>query len=221
MDVLRGNLKNPSDSRLSDRKNPEQQANLSFISEEGFVQTRVAYLENSYVTIYFIGRKNFGLGLHLESLKTLLSYAMTSGDVIVLNVLIHDNKEYRIQRDFKGNMRAAESYYLKKVNELSEWWQEQNSKTKFVWCTSTSYKESKVPKRYQRYQKNTRILAINAEARNYWINKGFPVLDVFHITAACKASTCTADGSHFNRMVNRAKAQVLLNYLCKPSNCSQ
>ena len=221
MDVLRGIVKNPSDSGMRDRKRPEQQANLPFISE-GFDQMRMAYLENTNITIYFIGRKNFGLGLHLESLKTLLTYAMKNGDAIVLNVLIHDNKEYRVQsRDFRGNMGAAKSYYLKKVSELSEWWQDQNSETKFVWCTSTSYKESKVPKRYQRYQKNKRILAINAEARNYWINKGFPVLDVFHITAACKASSCTADGSHFNRMVNRAKAQVLMNYLCRPSSCSQ
>jgi hypothetical protein len=196
---------------------------LSFIPE-GFDQIRFAYLENSNITTYFVGRKNFGLGLHLDPLKIVLRNAVKRSGVIVLNLLIHDNKEFRVQsREFKGNMRAAEAYYLEKVRELSKWmWTyTTNARAEFVWCTSNSYKDSKVPKRYQRYQRNRRILGINAKARNYWIHMGYPVLDVFHITAACKASSCTADGSHYNRMVNRAKAQVLLNYLCKPSSCFQ
>ncbi|CAL6334166.1 unnamed protein product [Bathycoccus prasinos] len=38
---------------------------------------------------------------------------------------------------------------------------------------------------------------------------------------ACQARTCTNDGSHYNQMVNRAKAQVLLNYFCQPPTCKK
>ena len=121
--------------------------------------------------------------------------------------------------EFKGNMRKAELFYLSKVKQLSNWMKDQKPHGKFVWSTSNSYKEEKVPSQFRRYQRNKRILRINSKARTYWLDAGFPVLDVFHITMACQAKTCSNDGSHHNRMVNRAKAHVLLNYFCRPQSC--
>jgi len=141
-------------------------------------------------------------------------------DLIVFNVLIHDNKRNRVQsREFNGDMKKVEQFYLSKINELVGWLRVQKPSAKIVWSTSTSYKENKVPLEFRRYQRNKRILDINGKARNVWIEAGFPVLDVFHTTLACQAKSCTGDGSHHNRMVNRAKAHVLLNIFCRPSSC--
>ncbi|CAL6337601.1 unnamed protein product [Bathycoccus prasinos] len=76
-------------------------------------------------------------------------------------------------------------------------------------------------RKFRKYQRNRHILSINSKARTQWLDAGFPVLDVFHITMACQARTCTNDGSHYNQMVNRAKAQMLLNYFCQPPTCKK
>jgi len=57
-----------------------------------------------------------------------------------------------------GNMKKAEMYYLLKVKELSGWLKDQNGRGKFVWSTSNSYKEKKVPPQFRKYQRNRRIL---------------------------------------------------------------
>ena len=219
MDVIRGNLKKPNDSSTYSRKNPESAINLAFMPA-GF-RSRQAHIESSNITSTFVthGGGHFGLGLHLDPLKVILSH-IKNDDLIVFNVLIHDNKKYRVEsKQFRGNMKSAEIFYLMKVSEFSKWVKKQKFKAKFVWSTSTSYKEAKVHKVYRPYQKNKRILEINKKARHIWLSTGFPVLDVFHLTQACRAHSCTADGSHYNRMINRAKAQVLLNYFCRPAEC--
>ena len=148
----------------------------------------------------------------MEAKKELL-LNIKNDDLIVFNVLIHDNKRNRVQsKEFNGDMRKAEEFYLSKISELVSWLQAQKPSAKIIWSTSTSYKENKVPLEFRRYQRNKRILEINRRA-------GFPVLDVFHITLACQAKSCTEDGSHHNRMVNRAKAHVLLNHFCHPTSC--
>ena len=57
-------------------------------------------------------------------------------------------------------MKKAEMYYLLKVKELSGWLKDQNGRGKFVWSTSNSYKEKKVPPQFRKYQRNRRILSI-------------------------------------------------------------
>lgn len=217
MDVIRGQLKHPNDSSTQSRKKPEDAINFAFMPA-GF-QSRQAYIESSNITSTFVGRNNFGIGLYLDPVKVILSH-IKNDDLIVFNVLIHDNKQYRVEsKQFRGNMKAAEIFYLMKISELSKWVKKQKFKAKFVWSTSNSYKEEKVHKVYRRYQKNKRILDINKRARYIWLSDDFPVLDVFHLTQACRAHSCTSDGSHYNRMVNRAKAHVLLNYFCRPAEC--
>ena len=217
MDVLRGNIKSPT-KVIDGRTMPEKSVLLDFCPKEfGFV--RKGYLKSSNSTFFFIGKRFFSLGGSFDALKELLS-KIVDDDLIILNVLIHDNKRNRVQsKQFMGNMKKAEIYYLSKVKELSGWLKDQNGRGKFVWSTSNSYKEKKVPPQFRKYQRNRRILSINEKARTYWLEAGFPVLDVFHITMACQARTCTNDGSHHNQMVNRAKAQVLLNYFCQPPSC--
>ena len=40
-------------------------------------------------------------------------------------------------------------------------------------------------------------------------------LDFYHLTDACPYQNCTTDGSHFQRFVNRQKAQAFLNMVCE------
>jgi len=216
MDVLRGNVAKPNESIM--KGVPEKFVKIDFLPK-AFGDVGRAFLKSNNITATFIGGRRFGLGLYMEAIKALFLH-IRNDDLIVFNVLIHDNKRNRVQsQEFNGDMRKAEQYYLSKVNEFVDWLRAQKPKAKIVWSTSTSYKENKVPSEFRRYQRNKRILDINRKARDIWIDAGFPVLDVFHLTLACQAKSCTEDGSHHNRMVNRAKAHVLLNYFCRPSSC--
>ena len=216
MDVLRGNVAKPNESIT--KGVPEKFVKIDFLPK-AFGDVGRAFLKSNNITATFIGGRRFGLGLYMEAIKALFS-SIKNDDLIVFNVLIHDNKRNRVQsQEFKGDMRKAEQYYLSKVNEFVDWLRAQKPRAKIVWSTSTSYKENKVPSEFRRYQRNKRILDINRKARDIWIDAGFPVLDVFHLTLACQAKSCTEDGSHHNRMVNRAKAHVLMNYFCRPSSC--
>ena len=216
MDVLRGNLAKPNESIT--KGVPEKFVKISFLPK-AFGDVGRATLKSNNMTATFIGGRRFGIGLYMEAIKELL-LNIKNDDLIVFNVLIHDNKRNRVQsKEFNGDMRKAEEFYLSKITELVEWLQAEKPSAKIVWSTSTSYKENKVPSEFRKYQQNKRILEINRKARDIWIEAGFPVLDVFHITLACQAKSCTEDGSHHNRMVNRAKAHVLLNYFCRPASC--
>ena len=78
----------------------------------------------------------------MEAIKELL-LNIKNDDLIVFNVFIHDNKRNRVQsKEFNGDMRKAEQFYLLKVSELVEWLQAQKPSAKIIWSTSTSYKES-------------------------------------------------------------------------------
>lgn len=46
-------------------------------------------------------------------------------------------------------------------------------------------------------------------------NPAHPFLDVFQLTKSCVWENCSFDGGHRTRFVNRWKAQLLLNTLCK------
>jgi lysophospholipase L1-like esterase len=218
MDVIRGNLGRPNESITQGV--PEKRVMIPFLPKR-FGDVGQAHLKGPNITATFVGGRRFSLGLYSDAVKVLLQH-VKDDDLVVFNALIHDNKRNRVESpQFKGNLKAAETFYLSKVRELSRWIKELDPKGKIVWSTSTSYKENKVPEQFRKYQSNKRILDINKRAAQYWKEAGIPVLDIFHITLACQAETCTADGSHHNRMVNRAKAHVLLNYFCHPNSCVQ
>ena len=199
MDVLRGNLAKPNESIT--KGVPEKFVKIDFVPSVRDVGR--ATLESNNITATFIGGRRFGIGLYMEAIKDLFSN-INNDDLIVFNVLIHDNKRNRVQsREFKGNMKKAEQFYLAKISEFVNWLQAQKPNAKVVWSTSTSYKEHKVPSEFRRYQRNTRILDINRKA-GYLGDAGFPVLNVFTLSSRVVKS-CTEDGSHHNRMVNRRK----------------
>jgi len=217
MDVLRGNQAKPFETIT--KGVPEKAVKIAFLPK-AFGDVGRAHIKENNSTATFIGGRRFGIGLYIDALKELFSN-IKDDDLIILNVLIHDNKRNRVQsREFRGDMKKAELFYLSKIEELVKWLKNGNPKGKIVWSTSTSYKEEKVPAQFRQYQRNKRILEINRKARDIWLEAGFPTLDVFHITFACQAKTCTEDGSHHNRMVNRAKAHVLLNFFCNPPSCT-
>ena len=215
-DVLEGNTKNPNEAIT--KGVPGKRVPIAFLPKHFGDLGRVA-ISRWNITGTFVGGRRFGLGLYLNDIKELLRH-IKDEDLVVINALIHDNKRNRVQSaEFKGNMKAAENHYLKLVEELVNFVVELQPKGRFVWSTSTSYKEKKVPLQFRKYQMNKRIMDINDKAAQMWWRAGFPVLDVFHLTLACTADSCTKDGSHHNRMVNRAKAHVLLNHVCRPAEC--
>ena len=66
----------------------------------------------------------------MEAIKDLFS-KIKNGDLIIFNVLVHDNKSNRIQsREFKGNMKKAEQFYLAKISEFVNWLQSQKPNAK-------------------------------------------------------------------------------------------
>ena len=216
MDVIRGNKKNPNEAITQGV--PEKPVKIPFLPKH-FGDVGQATIKGANITATFIGGRRFGLGLYIDDIKALLTH-IKDDDLVVFNALIHDNKRNRvISPQFKGDMKKAENYYVSLVEDLAKWLAEQKPKGKFIWSTSTSYKEKKVPLQFRKYQMNKRILAINNRAAEIWKKNGFPVSDVFHLTLACQANSCTKDGSHHNRMVNRAKAHVVLNHFCRPESC--
>jgi len=218
MDVLRGVTKG-GDDVIKVSGAPEQKVKIDWMPKM-FGDVGQRRFTEVNLTTTFIGGTRFSLDRYIDHLKVLLT-KVKDADLVVLNVLIHDNKRNIVVGRFKGDKGAAAASYSTNVLELSRWMREQRPKGTFVWATSTSYKEKKVPAEFRPYQGNQRILGINRKAKKYWTEAGFPTLDVFHITHACQADSCSFDGSHHNRMVNRAKAHVLLNHLCRPAECDQ
>lgn len=183
-DVVRGNTKNPTEAITQGV--PEKKVTIDFLPKK-FGDVGQAHIKGANITATFIGGRRFGLGLYADDVKTLLTH-VKDDDLVVFNALIHDNKRNRVQSpQFKGNMKAAETSYLGLVKDLAEWLAAQTPKGRFVWSTSTSYKEKKVPLEFRKYQTNKRILEINKKAAEIWKEKGFPVSDVFHLTLACQA----------------------------------
>jgi len=215
MDVLRENYRTPHAVRKEHIE--KEVTNIQFIPKQlSFV--RRAYMEDYNITITNVGRFEFSLGENIDAVKQLF-LNIKDDDLIVFNLLIHDNKKTWVEKQFKGNLHSAETAYLKNVKNIVEWLKNQNPKGKFVWTTSNSYNEMKVSARYRKYQANKRILRISSNARNIWIQANFPVLDSFHLTGvACRS--CTFDGGHFNSMTNWAISQLLLNFFCRPRSCN-
>ena len=89
------------------KNNAEKPLFLDFCPKEfGFV--RKGYLKSSNSTLFFIGKKFFSLGGSFIALKELLSNIIDD-DLIVLNLLIHDNKRNRVQsKQFMGNMKKIQ-----------------------------------------------------------------------------------------------------------------
>lgn len=101
-----------------------------------------------------------------------------------------------------------------------------------LWATGPSYAPSLIPPMYletmskqtipalvRLYRETTRPGGI-AESTTTWSPAGVPVVDMFQVTRACVWANCSVDGGHRARFVNRMKAQLILNLLCRWVNLS-
>ena len=107
MDVLRGNLAKPNESI---RKGvPEKFVKIDFVPK-AFGDVGRATLKSKNITATFVGGRRFGMGLYMKAIKDLFSN-VKNDDLIIVNVLIHDNESKRVQsREFKGNMKMRNNF---------------------------------------------------------------------------------------------------------------
>jgi len=109
MDVLRSNLARPNESIT--KGVPEKFVKIDFVLK-AFGDVGRATLKSKNITATYVGGRRFGMGLYMIAIKDLFSN-VKNDDLIIVNVLIHDNKSKRVQsREFKGNMKKAEQFYL-------------------------------------------------------------------------------------------------------------
>lgn len=84
-----------------------------------------------------------------------------------------------------------------------------------IFVSMPSYQLQKVPEQYREVS-STRNNLYDAMIPNLAPrNPDHPFLDVFQLTRSCTMNNCSYDGGHRSRYVNRWKAQLLLNTLCK------
>jgi len=83
-----------------------------------------------------------------------------------------------------------------------------------VLVSMPSYEIEKVPAMYRDAPHN-KASGVYGGTQDLVQKKGYPFLDVYQLTLACSRDDCSYDGGHRSRYVNRWKAQLLLNALCK------
>ena len=93
------------------------------------------------------------------------------------------------------------------------------SKVPLVWATGGAYVNERIPDEFKDNMKNAIHFQLNVESVEYLRSQGIPFVDTYHLTSGCLWSNCTTDGSHKSRFVERMKAQILMNHLCRPKTC--
>lgn len=108
-------------------------------------------------------------------------------DVFAINVFVHPS--------YGDNM----DQYLTQLSELFD-----ISSTHLIWATGLYHEHE-----------GWNASSYNLDAKAYAISKSIPMLDMYTLTRTCPWRHCYADGSHRSRFVNRMKAQMLLNLVCR------
>jgi hypothetical protein len=85
-----------------------------------------------------------------------------------------------------------------------------------ILASMPSYQVEKVPPKYRNASHHTGAGLLYYKTLPFVApqKKNHPFLDVFQLTQSCFKDTCSYDGGHRSRYVNRWKAQLLLNTLC-------
>jgi len=120
--------------------------------------------------------------------------------------------------------KEAENLFLNDLGELFL----DTKETKKIWGTGPAYQHNKVP---YPYNVTTQDRATGTMLYNMKMLRGtaypdhadimeMPVIDNFHPTLRCTWRNCSEDGGHRNRFVNRIKAQLFLNAICKVEKIS-
>lgn len=130
---------------------------------------------------------------------------LASADVLVGNVLIHHlNKHYR-------NSNVAEHY----LSQLQQLFEIASENLKLTWLTGPSYAINLIPELHRNQTAQKPTIFLNFETFKLAKQFGIPIIDMFSLTHSCKWRNCSYDGGHRSRFVNRMKAQMLLNNICK------
>lgn len=152
---------------------------------------------------------------------TKLSNYNTSVDAFVANILIHHvllMKKQRIPADADASNQGAIADdqardYVQKLRALFKL--AKDNAVPITWATGPSYNISAVPSAYQEITRDAHASYFNSLALQLAMNMSVPSLNIQRLTGACRWSNCTTDGGHRARYVNRMKAQMWLNLLCR------
>lgn len=130
--------------------------------------------------------------------------SLFTADAFIGNVLIHHLVAHQTESNFM-------TIYVRQLRDLFKL----RSDLKLTWATGPSYAINRVPKQYRNVTASRPTEYMNFKAMEVADEMSVPLLDFFSLTHACKWENCSADGGHRSRFVNRMKAQMILNNMCK------
>lgn len=130
--------------------------------------------------------------------------SLRKADVLIGNILVHHMTLHRQEMGYLDEYVIQLKELLKKAESY-----------KLTWATGPSYVISRVPEQYRNITRNSPTEFMNFKAIDLAEELDVPLLDFFSLTHSCKWANCTSDGGHRSRFVNRMKAQMILNNICK------
>jgi hypothetical protein len=133
--------------------------------------------------------------------------SLLKADVLIGNILVHHMTLHREEMGYLDDYVIQLKSLLKKAKTYQ-----------LTWATGPSYVITRVPEQYRNITRNSPTEFMNFKAIDLAEELDVPLLDFFSLTHSCKWSNCTSDGGHRSRFVNRMKAQMILNNICKLSS---
>ena len=219
--------------------NVEMQKKIKHIDKKS---GKVTWVVDDVGLIQSLARSSRSSGTQVDYLKAKALYfsatelirsaksKLAKYDVVFLHMLTHDINKRRVEFVWgtlmrgKGAMTPAQAKavrrrtfvdYMKNLATVVKALKEAN--VPVVWATGGAYVSDRIPDEFRDNMKNTIHFQLNVESVDYLRSQGIPFVDTYHLTSGCLWSNCTIDGSHKSRFVERMKAQILMNYLCKPA----
>lgn len=152
-------------------------------------------------------------------IKCLHQPKFRQADAIVVSSSVHLMES----RGFKGHISNGEDFgggnaafnakvARNVVHDIKSLWNEVDN---IIWATGPQTREFLVPGQVkEKIDVNGLDYVFDHTCGPKAEGKVPPCMDFYHLTGACPHQNCTYDGSHFQRFVNRQKANVFLNIVC-------
>lgn len=181
-------------------------------------------MKNTSITFELEECRHGHLTCFYENLK---KKTIHSSDVVVMNALIH---QLNSANQTNLTPQTAESHfynyhkYLNLIFNMTRNFHDEKSNLKLTWCSGVGYSFlPRLQKAYSEFlknglQNNFNAFRLNFEAFKLAEQYNIPTLDILTMTSSCNWANCSSDGGHRARFVNRMKAQMLLNNICKINN---